>query len=197
MRRENKGRVNIVAIIIIAVFVFLSLLCFGIFSTIMFSAFREKRQEMKVNPDEYDTTVNATVIDYSQSEMYMGEGSNQYTSDVFNPIYQYEYNGETYTSNSNISTSEKPYEIGEVVSVRISSLEPEKMYDPNYNAESEFKSFLMEGGIMVLFPAFIGLIIFIAVIAVVIFAIRKKMEGPQVIPTSSFNYSNDNDQDNW
>ena len=50
----NSGKVNIVTIIVIAVFVFGGLFAVGTTFAIMFSGLREVNREISVNPDEYD-----------------------------------------------------------------------------------------------------------------------------------------------
>ena len=176
MKKTNPGKVHALTIIIIAIFVIMALFTIGVFFMILGEGFREMKSSMNVNTDEYDVTVDATITDYNQYESSMGEAPNYNTTVVYCPIYKYEYNGETYTASGNISTSEKHYEIGEVTSVMISSAEPNKMYDPNFNAKSEYESFKMDTVKMFIIPTFVGVLITAAVIAVAVVAIRHRME---------------------
>ena len=192
----NSGKVNIVTIIVIAVFVFGGLFAVGTTFAIMFSGLREVNREISVNPDEYDTEVNATIVDFSQSESSMGKGTDVHVTDVYNPIYRYEYNGETYTASGNIATSEKKYEIGDEVIVRISSAQPDKMYDPNFNAKSELNSFMADAGKMMFISTMAGIFFIVIVIGLTVLAIRKKMENPHVVYTESADISEDYNQEN-
>ena len=175
MKKTNNGRINVLTIVIIAILVIMALFTIGVFSLILGEGFREMKNSMNVNTDEYDVTVEATIIDFNQYQSSMGEGTNYNMTDVYCPIYQYEYNDETYTASGNISTSEKHYEIGDVTSVMISSAEPNKMYDPNFNAKSEYESFIQDSIKMMIIPTLLGVFITIAIIVAVVVAIRNKM----------------------
>ena len=44
--------------------------------------------------------------------------------DAYTPIYEYEFNGNTYTVSGSLASSNPKYSVGEKVSIRISSDDP-------------------------------------------------------------------------
>lgn len=178
---KNHGKAKFFTIIVIVVFAMAFLVFGGIFFRILFSGMEEMKNEMNVNTEEYDTTVTATIIGNRQSQMTIGEGSDAHTSDVYCPIYQYEYNNKSYTASGDVSSSDAHYAVGDVTSIRISSAQPEKMYDPNYNAKSEFDSFMADAGKTMRITTTIGILIAAVVIVVIVFTVRRKMQISQMI----------------
>ena len=181
MRDNNQGKVNVVAIIIVVIILVSGIVCVAYFSTMVFSAFKEMEEEMSVNLDEFDTKVDATIVSFRESESSMGKGVETHTAIVYSPIYEYEYNGETYTATTDVSTTEKKYEVGDVTSVRISSTEPDKMYDPNFNAKSEFDEFKKEARKMFVLPTLVSIMILFGVVALVIISVVKARSSAAVI----------------
>ena len=181
MKHNSSGKVHVFSVIVIAVFLSAALVIGGFTIWILSTGFKEMESEMNVNTAEYDTTVTATIIGNRQSQMSMGEGADARTSDVYCPIYQYEYNNETYTVSGDVSSSDAHYAEGDVTSVLISSAHPEKMYDPNYNAKSEFHSFMGEAKRMMLIPAVTGVFLTVGIVVAVIIIVRRRMQIAQMV----------------
>ena len=101
-----------------------------------------------------------------------------FTYDTYLPVYQYEYNGNTYTSSGGVSSTTARYSVGDKVNVMISSKNPSMLYDPDYNTESEFKSFQGDALKMFLMSGVVGIVFVGIMVFAVVNAIKKnKIEG--------------------
>ena len=162
------------------------ILFFAIFSAIMIgsgiivkSIVKEMEGEINVDTSKYDKTVTATIIENEKGTMYMEDDSGGYESDTFSPIYQYEYNGQTYTSKGDVSNTTAHYSVGDKAEVIISSDNPSDMYDPNYNAGTEYKEFKGAVNAFWIMPIIIGIIIGV----IMFFAIVKRILTPRHLKT--------------
>ena len=165
---NNRGEVNIGKIVVIfaaIVFALTAIVTIGVFTF----SYKMIEKEMSIDESLYDVNVNATVIEYRESSYSDDEG---YSYDTYCPVY--EYDGQTYVADGSLSTSEKKYNVGDTVSVKISSKDPNKMYDPNFNSETEYQSFKGDIGKMFLRTFLFGGIAFGAMILYIIIAVRRR-----------------------
>lgn len=190
---NNRGAVNIVKL---AVILTLIIFILGIIVTIgvLFFSFKMMDKATSIDETEYDVSAEATVIDYRESSYSDDEG---FSHDTYCPVYEYTYNGQTYVANGSISTSDKKYEVGESVAVRISSKDPNNMYDPNFNSETEYDNFKGDVGKMFLRSFLIGGLIFGGMILYIIIVVRRRkleMENrpPEVHRYDSYIQDKDN-----
>jgi hypothetical protein len=65
--------------------------------------------------------VQGTVIEYQQYESSDDDGG---STTMYTPVYEYVYNGQTYTHVSTLSSSSKSHEIGEAIDILVDPLNP-------------------------------------------------------------------------
>jgi hypothetical protein len=65
--------------------------------------------------------VQGTVIEYQQYESSDDDGG---STTMYTPVYEYMYNGQTYTHVSTLSSSGKSHEIGEAIDILVDPLNP-------------------------------------------------------------------------
>ncbi|WP_295069880.1 DUF3592 domain-containing protein [Ruminococcus sp.] len=121
----------------------------------------------------YNVSVTAVI---SENREHLSN-SDDSSSMVYTPVYEYEYNGKTYNVEGSVSSSNKKYEVGEKVDIRISEGEPGKMYDPAYNRNTVFKEIDREFSGFWLLVIFIPCIIIILTVVVVCVVMRSKAAG--------------------
>jgi hypothetical protein len=144
------------------------------------SIVKEMEGEISVDTSKYDKTVTATVIENEKGSASFADDNGGYEADTFSPIYQYEYEGNTYTARGNVSSTDAHYAVGDKTEVMISSDDPSKMYDPNYNAESEYKAFkALTNGFWIV-PTILG----VGLIVLTIFLVIRRIVAPNSMYTT-------------
>lgn len=135
---------------------------------------KEMEDHLKIDSSKYDTSIVAVIKENRKTGTSVGEGMDANPVDAYTPIYEYEFNGNTYTVSGSLASSNPKYSVGEKVSIRISSDDPEKMYDPNYNSQTVYNSFKKEIKTMFLIPALLSLVFIIGAIAAVVIIVRRQ-----------------------
>ena len=87
--------------------------------------------------------VQGTVISYTQ---YESDGDDGGSTTMYTPMFEYSYNGQTYTQPGEVSSSSRSYDIGEPVEI---------MVDPDNPSDMMVDSF-MERWFVVLLLGFLG-----------------------------------------
>lgn len=121
----------------------------------------------------YNVSVTAVICENREHLSDSDDGSSM----VYTPVYEYEYNGKTYNVEGSVSSGIRKYEVGEKVDIRISESEPGKMYDPAYNRNTVFKEIDREFSGFWLLVIFIPCLIIILTIVVVCVVMRSKAAG--------------------
>lgn len=121
----------------------------------------------------YNVSVTAVICENREHLSDSDDGSSM----VYTPVYEYEYNGKTYNVEGSVSSGIRKYEVGEKVDIRISESEPGKMYDPAYNRNTVFKEIDREFSGFWLLVIFIPCLIIILTIVVVCVVMRSKSAG--------------------
>lgn len=172
---NNKGSLKTSSKIILVIFLMAFVIMGIVITVIISSIFNEVKKETTIDKSQYDINVEAVIIENKVGSMSDDEG---FTYDTYLPVYQYEYNGNTYTSSGGVSSTTARYSVGDKVNVMISSKDPSMLYDPDYNTESEFKSFQGDALKMFLMSGVVGIVFVGIMVFAVVNAIKKnKIEG--------------------
>ena len=172
---NNKGSLKTSSKIILVIFLMAFVIMGIVITVIISSIFNEVKKETAIDKSQYDINVEAVIIENKVGSMSDDEG---FTYDTYLPVYQYEYNGNTYTSSGGVSSTTARYSVGDKVNVMISSKDPSMLYDPDYNTESEFKSFQGDALKMFLMSGVVGIVFVGIMVFAVVNAIKKnKIEG--------------------
>ena len=172
---NNKGSLKTSSKIILVIFLMAFVIMGIVITVIISSIFNEVKKETTIDKSQYDINVEAVIIENKVGSMSDDEG---FTYDTYLPVYQYEYNGNTYTSSGGVSSTTARYSVGDKVNVMISSKNPSMLYDPDYNTESEFKSFQGDALKMFLMSGVVGIVFVGIMVFAVVNAIKKnKIEG--------------------
>ena len=172
---NNKGSLKTSSKIILVIFLMAFVIMGIVITVIISSIFNEVKKETTIDKSQYDINVEAVIIENKVGSMSDDEG---FTYDTYLPVYQYEYNGNTYTSSGGVSSTTARYSVGDKVNVMISSKDPSMLYDPDYNTESEFKSFQGDALKMFLMSGVVGIVFVGIMVFAVVKAIKKnKIEG--------------------
>lgn len=172
---NNKGSLKPSSKIILVIFLMAFVIMGIVITVIISSIFNEVKKETTIDKSQYDINVEAVIIENKVGSMSDDEG---FTYDTYLPVYQYEYNGNTYTSSGGVSSTTARYSVGDKVNVMISSKDPSMLYDPDYNTESEFKSFQGDALKMFLMSGVVGIVFVGIMVFAVVNAIKKnKIEG--------------------
>lgn len=170
---NNRGEVNIGKLVIIFV-LFIVVASMFVTAGVFFFSYKFFKEGTAIDESQYDVSVDATVIDHEIGSYSDDDG---FSYDTYRPVYQYEYNGQTYVANGSIGSTNKPYNEGDSVSVMISSKDPSMMYDPNFNSETEFNSFRKESVKAFGRAGIIGALMFAGVIGYTIHTVKKQKSG--------------------
>lgn len=162
----GKKRLSVSAIVIIVVFVVSMFLIFAYSGKTKQDTFSALEKEVEQESQGCDTDVTAVIAEISTRE---GE---EYKP-VYAPVYSFEYEGHEYNVQGKIWDTDRHYEVGQKVPIKIDSSDPTHIYDPEYNSESMITSVLLEAGIMFLVPGLVFLIIIVAVVVCVVINLKK------------------------
>ena len=166
IRKNRALRIGIIFAVILTLLGFITGLAFTVVKKAISGAVTQ-------DTSAYNVSVTA-VISENREHLSNSEDS---SSMVYTPVYEYEYNGKTYNVEGSVSSGSKKYEVGENVDIRISEGEPGKMYDPAYNRNTVFKEIDREFSGFWLLVIFIPCIIIILTVVVVCVVMRSKAAG--------------------
>ena len=165
--RKNRAlRIGIIFAVILTLLGFITGLAFTVVKKAISGAVTQ-------DTSAYNVSVTAVI---SENREHLSN-SDDSSSMVYTPVYEYEYNGKTYNVEGSVSSGSKKYEVGEKVDIRISEGEPGKMYDPAYNRNTVFKEIDREFSGFWLLVIFIPCIIIILTVVVVCVIMRSKAAG--------------------
>ena len=165
--RKNRAlRIGIIFAVILTLLGFITGLAFTVVKKAISGAVTQ-------DTSAYNVSVTAVI---SENREHLSN-SDDSSSMVYTPVYEYEYNGKTYNVEGSISSNSKKYEVGEKVDIRISEGEPGKMYDPAFNRNTVFKQIDREFSGFWLLVIFIPCIIIILTVVVVCVVMRSKSAG--------------------
>ena len=163
----GKKRFSVSAIVIIVVFVVSMILIFAYSGKTKQDTFSALEKEVEQESQGCDTDVTAVISEISTRE---GE---EYKS-VYAPVYSFEYKGNEYNVQGKVWDTDRHYEVGQKVPIKIDSSDPTHIYDPEYNSESMITSVFLEAGIMFLVPGLVFLIIIVVIVVCVVIKLMKK-----------------------
>ena len=163
----GKKRFSVSAIVIIVVFVVSMILIFAYSGKTRRDTFSALEKEVEQESQGCDTDVTAVIAEISTRE---GE---EYKS-VYAPVYSFEYKGNEYNVQGKVWDTDRHYEVGQKVPIKIDSSDPTHIYDPEYNSESMITSVFLEAGIMFLVPGLVFLIIIVVIVVCVVINLMKK-----------------------
>lgn len=177
MNYNNNGVKPVKKSTIVFLIVFFSIISIVLIGSGIFvnSMIKEMESDINVDTSKYDQTVSAVIIENQKGSIVLDDESGGHETETFKPIYQYEYKGKTYTSQGDVSSTQAHYTVGDKTDILISSDNPSDMYDPNYNAATEYKEFKSSTHIFAIIPTIIGCIpILIFIIFIIIRVNRAK-----------------------
>ena len=166
IRKNRELRIGIIFAVILTLLGFITGLAFTLVKKAISGAVTQ-------DTSAYNVSVTAVI---SENREHLSN-SDDSSSTVYTPVYEYEYNGKTYNVEGSVSSGNKKYEVGEKVDIRISEGEPGKMYDPAYNRNTVFKEIDREFSGFWLLVIFIPCIIIILTVVVVCVVMRSKAAG--------------------
>lgn len=166
IRKNRALRIGIIFAVILTLLGFITGLAFTVVKKAISGAVTQ-------DTSAYNVSVTAVI---SENREHLSN-SDDSSSMVYTPVYEYEYNGKTYNVEGSVSSGSKKYEVGEKVDIRISEGEPGKMYDPAYNRNTVFKEIDREFSGFWLLVIFIPCIIIILTVVVVCVVMRSKAAG--------------------
>lgn len=176
MENNNNGKgktVNVASLIVILI-VLGVLIVFGAFGMMIAGSVKKEIEGgIDIDTSAYDTSVTAVITENRKISVSVGEGMDANPADSYTPVYRYDYNGTSYTVSGSASSGTPRYAVGEKVNVRISSDDPEKMYDPDFNAKTVYNSFKKDVKRMLIIPSVISVVMIMSALVCVILFVRK------------------------
>lgn len=167
-----KGKLNIIVAIVFLV-ILLAICYVGIFAfAALFLIENEINEDQSKDKTEYDTTVTAVITENRLIGTSRGKGVKARPVNSYRPVYRYEYKGKTYTVFGDAASSKPHYNVGDEVVVSISSEDPEKMLDPDFNPQTEYKDFRKDVFRLKIYPAIFAIVAFIITALIVVILVR-------------------------
>lgn len=189
MENGNRNQRSILtSVIIVGVII---ILCIVAFTAIPFLTVKKLADDsMNIDDNNYDTVITAVITE--NMVRHDEDGTTFYT-----PVYEYEYDGNTYRVPAGVSSAEKKYVEGQKVEIRISSHFPGRMTDPAFNSKTIFNKasrsitgvFLM----VMIFPVIMLLVVIIIVIVLIRISKNKKTETVYTSSPQEENYDPNDD----
>lgn len=161
-------------VVIIAVIMILLILVFSVIGALPFFLVKDVMKDaVKTDISKYNVNVTAVIAENLVKTESIGNDMEAKSGDVYTPVYEYEYKGNTYRVTGKVSSSNKKYEVGQQVEIQISNDFPGMMYDPNYNPETAFENFDNTIGKTIVFILIIPVIVMIVLIMVIMIVVGR------------------------
>ena len=175
---KRNSRVGLI-IVLVAVLIFL--VAVGVIIPFVFAK-DMVNDAIKQDTTQYNVSVTAVIAENIVRESDSSDDSDNKIGKVYTPVYEYEYNGKTYSVHGSVASSEKKYEEGDKVEILISDVNPGKMYDPEYNPTKVIKDFgssFSKLFMLILIIPIVLLAVIAAVIVIIAVRASKKKKALQ------------------
>lgn len=146
---------------------------------------------IKQDTTQYNVSVTAVITENLVREDTSDNSGKK--GKFYTPVYEYEYNGNTYSVQGRVSSSDKKYEVGQKVDVMISDTEPGKMYDPDYNSVKAIKDLGHHASGMIVLAIVLPVILMAAVTVIAIILIVRSSKKKNTADTDEENGYDPND----